>query len=205
MMYIRLNQGSLKGFSVIGLLSTVFWVSAPVLATPSHQATPSAPLAESALKDAIASPIFLAQSNRDIVDTALTNGSFQTLIRLLNELGMAEDLRGYGRFTVFAPTDAAFAAVPPAIMEKLSGDRELMAKVLAYHVVAGRTPLLARDIDTPVSLTTLERSDIRLTRRSGTLYVNDARVTTRDIEASNGVIHAIDKVLIPDDVLAQLR
>jgi uncharacterized surface protein with fasciclin (FAS1) repeats len=90
-------------------------------------------------------------------------------------------------------------------MEKLSGDRELMAKVLAYHVVAGRTPLLARDIDTPISLTTLERSDIRLTRRSGTLYVNDARVTTRDIEASNGVIHAIDKVLIPDDVLAQLR
>jgi uncharacterized surface protein with fasciclin (FAS1) repeats len=199
----------MKWLSLFGLVSTVGLVSAPGLAMTdvgllSGSDKTAVLVAQSSWQEAIA-PTQLAQAERDIVDTALTDGSFGTLIRLLTELGMAEDLRGYGRFTVFAPTDAAFAAVPARIMERLSGDRELMAKVLAYHVVAARTPLLSRDIDTPVSITTLERSDIRLTRRRGTLYVNNARVTERDIFASNGVIHAIDQVLIPDDVLAEIN
>src|SRR5207237_1266171 len=131
-------------------------------------------------------------------------GSFQTFIRLLNELGMTEDFRGYGRFTVFAPTDAAFSAVPRNVFQALSSDRELLAKVLAYHAVVGQSPLLSRDIATPTSLTTLERSEIRLTRRGDRLYVNNARVIDRDIEASNGVIHAINQVLIPADISTAL-
>jgi uncharacterized surface protein with fasciclin (FAS1) repeats len=148
--------------------------------------------------------LLLAQAEGDIVDVATADGSFQVLLGLLQELGMAEDLRGYGRFTVFAPTDAAFAAVPPAVMQALQSDRELMAKVLAYHVVAGNSPLSARDLRSAGSLTTLERSTVTLDRRRRTLYVNEARVIAPDIEASNGVIHAIDQVLIPPDVMRDL-
>lgn len=153
-------------------------------------------------------PIVLAQSRTqgDIVDVAIANGSFQTLISLLNELGMTEDLRGYGRFTVFAPTDAAFQAVPAPILARLQADRELMARVLAYHVVAsGAMPLSARDLRSQNTLTTLERGEVQVRRRRGTLYVNEARVVEADITASNGVIHAIDQVLIPPDVLRELQ
>lgn len=149
-------------------------------------------------------PLLLAQAEEDIVDVATADGSFQVLLGLLQELGMAEDLRGYGRFTVFAPTDAAFAAVPPAVMQALQSDRELMAKVLAYHVVAGNSPLSARELRSVGTLTTLERSAVTLDRRRRTLYVNEARVIAPDIEASNGVIHAIDQVLIPPDVMDEL-
>lgn len=142
---------------------------------------------------------------QDVIDTATAAGSFQTLLQLLNELGMTEDLKGYGRFTVFAPTDAAFAAIPPDIMEKLADDRELMSRVLAYHVVSSASPLVSNQINTPVSVRTLERSEVRISRRRGRLYVNTARVTDADITASNGVIHVIDQVLIPEDVLSQIR
>jgi uncharacterized surface protein with fasciclin (FAS1) repeats len=154
-------------------------------------------------------PIVTAQrgtAQGDIVDVATASNSFQTLLSLLNELGMTEDLRGYGRFTVFAPTDAAFQAVPAPILARLQADRELMARVLAYHVVAsGATPLSARDLRSQNTLTTLERSEVQVRRRRGTLYINEARVIEPDIAASNGVIHAIDQVLIPPDVLRELQ
>jgi uncharacterized surface protein with fasciclin (FAS1) repeats len=146
--------------------------------------------------------ILVAQARQDIIDTATAEGSFQTLLQLLDKLGMTEDLRGYGRFTVFAPTDAAFAAMPPDIMERLSSDRDLMSRVLAYHVISAESPLVSDQIKTPVSLRTLERSEITITKRRGQLYVNSARVVAADIEASNGVIHAIDQVLIPDDLMS---
>jgi uncharacterized surface protein with fasciclin (FAS1) repeats len=147
----------------------------------------------------------VAQSQQDIIDTAMAAGSFQTLLQLLSELGMTEDLRGYGRFTVFAPTDAAFANIAPDILEKLSNDRELMSRVLAYHVISSASPLGSDQINPPVSVRTLERSEVRLTRRRGSLYANDARIIDADIAASNGVIHAIDQVLIPDDLMSEIR
>jgi uncharacterized surface protein with fasciclin (FAS1) repeats len=155
---------------------------------------------------AIWPPILQAQADQgDIVDVAMAEGSFQILIGLLNELGMTEDLRGYGRFTVFAPTDAAFQALPEPVLNRLQNDRELAARILAYHVVAsGATPLSSRDLRSQNSLTTLERSSLQIRRRRGTLYVNDARVTESDIAASNGVIHAIDQVLIPPEVMNEL-
>lgn len=148
--------------------------------------------------------VLVAAAAGDIVDVATAHGSFRAFTDLLDQLGMAEDLRGYGRFTVFAPTDAAFRAVPQSILEPLLADRELMAKVLAYHVVSSGTPLSARELRSVGSLTTLERSPIELDRRNGKLYVNESRVVEADLEASNGVIHAIDQVLIPPDVMSQI-
>lgn len=149
-------------------------------------------------------PMLLAEAEGDIVDVATAHGSFRAFTSLLEQLGMAEDLRGYGRFTVFAPTDAAFRAVPQATLDTLLADRELMAKVLSYHVVSSGTPLSARDLRSVGSLTTLERSAIELNRRRGRLYVNEAQVIEADIAASNGVIHAIDQVLIPPDVASEI-
>ncbi|MBW4661169.1 MAG: fasciclin domain-containing protein [Drouetiella hepatica Uher 2000/2452] len=143
----------------------------------------------------------IAQAQRqDIIDTAAAKGSFQTLLQLLDELGMTEDLRGYGRFTIFAPTDAAFAAIPPDVMKKLSDDRTLMSKVLAYHVISSANPLTSGQINPPASVRTLERSEVKITKRRGRLYVNEARIVEADIEATNGVIHAVDQVLIPDNL-----
>lgn len=141
----------------------------------------------------------------DIIDVAAANGSFTTLIGLLTELGMAEDLRGYGRFTVFAPTDAAFDAIPDEILQTLASDRELLAQVLAYHVVAERTPYYVDDFSGSQSLRTLERSEITVSRRGRNLSVNGVDVTEANIEASNGVIHVIDQVLIPESVLSQIQ
>ena len=148
--------------------------------------------------------ILLAEAEGDIIDVATAHGSFRSFTSLLEQLGMSEDLRGYGRFTVFAPTDEAFRAVPQTTLDTLLADRELMAKVLSYHVVSSGTPLSARDLRSVGSLTTLERSSIELDRRRGKLYVNEAQVIEADIAASNGVIHAIDQVLIPPDVASEI-
>jgi uncharacterized surface protein with fasciclin (FAS1) repeats len=147
----------------------------------------------------------IAQNKQiDIVDTAIADGSLNTLVGLLTKLGMAEDLRGYGRFTVFAPTDDAFAAVPTDIMKILSKDRKLMARVLAYHVVASRQPLLADNLKS-TSIRTLERSDIKISKDGDDVFVNGAKVIKPNIKASNGVIHEIDRVLIPADVMAEIH
>ncbi|MGJ3244670.1 MAG: fasciclin domain-containing protein [Elainellaceae cyanobacterium] len=148
--------------------------------------------------------LMVAQS-QDIVDTAITHGSLSTMIGLLEELGMAEDLRGYGRFTVFAPTDNAFRAIPANVFQALVSDRELMARVLAYHVIASTEPIEADEVTSAASYRSLERSELELRPRGGNVYVNGVRVIEEDIEASNGVIHVIDQVLIPDDVLSEIR
>ena len=147
----------------------------------------------------------VAQTKLDIVDTALAHGSLNTMIALMEALDLAEDLRGFGPFMVFAPTDDAFAAVPTELMEDLQTDRELMAKVLAYHVVRVRTPISTDEITGTRALRTLERSLIEIKRQDGGILVNDASVIDADIKAANGIIHTIDAVLIPPDVMAELR
>ncbi len=146
----------------------------------------------------------IAQAELDIVDTAELNGSFTTFLALFEELGMQEDLRGFGRFTVFAPTDDAFEALDEQVLAALAGDRELLAKVLSYHVIASGSPFYADDITGTTTQRTLERSEVELRRRRGRIYVNGVQVIDADIEASNGVIHGIDEVLIPPDVTEQL-
>lgn len=186
--------------SVAAVLSSM--VSIPGTAAPQN-------LADSMMTDqpteAIAThPSLIAQS-QDIIDTAVAQGSLSTMIGLLEELGMAEDLRGYGRFTVFAPTDNAFREIPANVFQALASDRELMARVLAYHVIASTEPIEADEVTSAASYRSLERSELELRPSGGNVYVNGARVIEEDIEASNGVIHVIDQVLIPDDVLSEIR
>ena len=147
----------------------------------------------------------LAQTQLDMVDAALAHGSLNTMIQLMEALDLAEDLRGFGPFMVFAPTDDAFSAVPAAVMADLQNDRELMAKVLAYHVIRVSNPTSADEITGTSALRTLERSLIEIRRRGDNIWVNDASVIETDIEAVNGVIHVIDSVLIPPDVMEELR
>jgi uncharacterized surface protein with fasciclin (FAS1) repeats len=184
---------ALVGFAGMGVVPV-----SPAIAhlpLPESHHSGSAPQAE----------VLTAQADNDIVDVATASGSFSTLIGLLTELGMAEDLRGYGRFTVFAPTDAAFEAIPDDVLQALASDRELLAQVLAYHVVAEREPYDVDDFSGSQSLRTLERSEITVSRRGRSLSVNGVDVIEANIEASNGVIHVIDQVLIPESVLSQIE
>ena len=109
---------------------------------------------------------------------------------------MVDTLSGPGPFTVFAPTDEAFAAVPKATLDELLADPEALTKVLTYHVVAGK--VMADDVVSLDSATTVQGSDLAIDTSNG-VKVNDAMVVTTDIETSNGVIHVIDAVLLPPD------
>ena len=135
-----------------------------------------------------------AGAPKDIVDTAVAAGSFNTLAKLLTDAGLVETLKGAGPFTVFAPTDEAFAAVPADTLAALGKDKALLTKVLTYHVVAGK--VMAADIK-PGDVATVAGPTIKLSVADGKVMVNDATVTSADVVASNGVIHVIDKVLLP--------
>ena len=135
-----------------------------------------------------------ASAPKDIVDTAVAAGSFNTLAKLLTDAGLVETLKGAGPFTVFAPTDEAFAAVPADTLSALGKDKALLTKVLTYHVVAGK--VMAADIK-PGDVATVAGPTIKLSVADGKVMVNDATVTSADVVASNGVIHVIDKVLLP--------
>jgi uncharacterized surface protein with fasciclin (FAS1) repeats len=133
----------------------------------------------------------------DIVDTAVAAGSFTTLTRLLTEAGLVETLKGAGPFTVFAPTDAAFAAVPPEVLQLLSANQGLLSEVLTYHVVSGE--LRAADLVVG-AVKSVQGEQVEYALVDGSPTVNGAPIITADIATSNGVIHAIDAVLIPQSV-----
>ncbi|MGR2739072.1 fasciclin domain-containing protein [Billgrantia sp. Q4P2] len=135
---------------------------------------------------------------KDIVDTAVAAGQFETLAAALEAAGLVETLKGDGPFTVFAPTDEAFAALPEGTVESLlePENREQLQAVLTYHVVAGK--VMAEDAMGLDSATTVQGQDITITTMDGSVMINDASVIQADIEASNGVIHVIDGVLLPE-------
>jgi uncharacterized surface protein with fasciclin (FAS1) repeats len=130
----------------------------------------------------------------DIVDTAVSAGSFGTLVAAVKAAGLVETLKGAGPFTVFAPTDEAFAKLPAGTVDALLKDIPKLKKILTYHVVSGK--VMAADVVKLKSATTVEGSDVKIDASSG-VKVNDATVTTPDVAADNGVIHIIDTVLIP--------
>ena len=132
---------------------------------------------------------------KDIVDTAIASGKFDTLTALLGEAELVEALRGDGPFTVFAPTDAAFEKVPDKTLEELGKDKEKLRSVLLYHVVNRRLP--ARKLVKRRSVKTMNGQSLRIRGGGKTVKVNRARVVAADVGASNGVIHVINKVLIP--------
>ena len=132
---------------------------------------------------------------KDIVDTAVEAGSFTTLVTAVEAAGLVDTLKGEGPFTVFAPTDAAFAALPEGALDDLLADIPALTDVLLYHVVPGR--VMAADVVNLSSATTVQGSDLTITVEDGAVMIDDALVVTADIEASNGVIHVIDAVLLP--------
>ncbi len=125
-------------------------------------------------------------ASMDIVDTAVAAGSFATLVQAIQTAELVDTLKGEGPFTVFAPTDAAFAKLPPGTMEALLKDKAKLTKVLTYHVVPGEMDAAA--VMQKQDLVTVEGSD---------LAVSDIKISKTDIYTSNGIIHVIDEVLIP--------
>lgn len=132
---------------------------------------------------------------KDIVDTAVAADNFNTLVTAVQAAGLVETLKGDGPFTVFAPTDAAFAAIPEDDLEALLADKEQLTAVLTYHVVPGK--VMAADVVELDSATTVQGSDVDIAVVDGGVTVDGANVVTTDIETSNGVIHVIDAVITP--------
>ena len=132
---------------------------------------------------------------KDIVDTAVAAGDFNTLVTAVKAAGLVETLKGEGPFTVFAPTDAAFAKVPTDTLNALLADKAALANVLTYHVVAGK--VMAADVVKLTSAVTVQGQAVSIEVKDGKVYVDGAQVVTTDIKASNGVIHVIDAVILP--------
>ncbi|MEG4068057.1 fasciclin domain-containing protein [Microcoleus sp. Pol11C2] len=130
----------------------------------------------------------------DIVDTAVSAGSFTTLVAAVKAAGLVETLKGAGPFTVFAPTDEAFAKLPAGTVEALLKDIPKLTKILTYHVVSGK--VMAADVVNLTSAKTVEGSEVKIDASNG-VKINDSTVTTADVAADNGVIHIIDSVLLP--------
>ena len=130
----------------------------------------------------------------DIVDTAVQAGSFNTLVAAVQAAGLADTLKGTGPFTVFAPTDEAFAKLPKGTVDALLKDIPKLKQILTYHVVAGK--VMAADVVKIKSAKTVEGSELKIDASNG-VKINNSTVTTPDVAADNGVIHIIDTVLMP--------
>lgn len=133
---------------------------------------------------------------KDIVDTAVGAGSFETLVAAVQAAELVDTLKGEGPFTVFAPTDEAFAALPEGTVENLlkPENKDQLVAILTYHVVPGK--VMSGDLSDDMTAATVQGGDITIDLDNGVM-VNDANVVQADIEAENGVIHVIDKVILP--------
>ncbi|HAV09258.1 MAG TPA: Nex18 symbiotically induced protein [Rhodobacteraceae bacterium] len=145
---------------------------------------------------AFAGPAFAGGHSKDIVDTAVEAGSFSTLVAAVTAAGLVDTLKGPGPFTVFAPTDEAFAKLPAGTVEDLlkPENKDKLVAVLTYHVVAGK--VMSTDLSNGMKAATVQGGEITIMTEGG-VKVNEANVTTADIETSNGVIHVIDSVILP--------
>ncbi|GFE69481.1 fasciclin domain-containing protein [Chroococcus sp. FPU101] len=131
----------------------------------------------------------------NIIDTAVNAGSFNTLVAAIKAANLVDTLKGAGPFTVFAPTDEAFAKLPEGTVDALLKDIPKLTKILTYHVVSGK--VLSGDVVKLKSATTVEGSDVKIDASNGSVKINDSKVVTPDVTADNGVIHIIDTVLLP--------
>ena len=138
------------------------------------------------------SDVFSAKA-ANIVDTAVSAGNFKTLVTAVKAAGLVDTLKGPGPFTVFAPTDAAFAKIPKADLDALLKDKAALTKVLTYHVVSGK--VMAKDVKAG-SVKTVQGGNLTLATMGG-VTVNGAKVVAADVAADNGVIHAVDTVIMP--------
>ena len=147
-----------------------------------------------AASTAIAFPAFAAE--KDIVDTAVDAGSFGTLVAAVQAAGLFDTLKGEGPFTVFAPTDEAFAALPAGTVEDLlkPENKDKLTAILTYHVVPGK--VMSTDLTNGMKAATVQGGEVTIMTEGG-VKVDNANVTAADIEATNGVIHVIDAVIMP--------
>ena len=136
-----------------------------------------------------------SSNSRDIVDTAVAAGQFTTLARALEVADLIDTLKSEGPFTVFAPTDAAFANLPAGTLDSLLADPAALRNILLYHVVSGEA--LAGSLSNGQQIRTVQGQTVRVSINGGNIRINNSNVTQADIRASNGVIHVIDAVLIP--------
>ena len=148
---------------------------------------------KSLIAAAIAFGVTFSVQAKDIVDTAVAAGNFNTLATALKAAGLIDTLKGKGPFTVFAPTDAAFAKIPKADLDALLKDKAKLTAVLTYHVVPGK--VMAADVKAG-QVKTVQGSNLTVSTSMGVM-VDQAKVTATDIVADNGVIHVIDSVIIP--------
>lgn len=149
-----------------------------------------------AVATVVASGIAMAAHAADIVDTAKSAGSFNTLLTAATAAGLVDTLKGPGPLTVFAPTDDAFAALPAGTVENLlkPENKEKLVSILTYHVVAGK--VMSTDLSDGMMAKTVEGAEVKIGLTNGPM-VNESKIVSADIAADNGVIHVIDKVLIP--------
>jgi uncharacterized surface protein with fasciclin (FAS1) repeats len=148
---------------------------------------------KSLLALALTAGFALSAQAADIVDTAIKAGNFKTLVAAVQAAGLVDTLKGPGPFTVFAPTDEAFAKIPKATLDGLLKDKAALSKILTYHVVSGK--VMAKDVKAGM-VKTVQGSDITVATAGG-VTVNGAKVVAADVAADNGVIHAIDTVIMP--------
>jgi uncharacterized surface protein with fasciclin (FAS1) repeats len=151
-----------------------------------------------ALSLLLASSMMAGTSNKDIVDTAVASGQFNTLAKALQAAGLVDTLKGNGPFTVFAPTDDAFAKLPPGTLAELlkPENKSKLVAILTFHVVSGEVK--ASDVAKLTSAKTVNGEPLKIATAGGNVMINDANVVKADILCSNGVIHVIDTVLLPD-------
>ena len=131
---------------------------------------------------------------KTIIETAVAAGTFNTLVAAVKAAGLVETLSGEGPFTVFAPTDEAFAKIPKETLDAVLADKEKLTSILTYHVVSGK--VMSGQIAGMQSAKTVQGKDLHITAQDGVM-INEAKVVQADIECSNGVIHVIDSVLMP--------
>lgn len=175
--------------------------TAPPSTPPTRSTPPEAdevapgPSSEEAGTEATAEP----PAPADIVDTAVSAEGFNTLVAAVQAAGLVETLKGDGPFTVFAPTDEAFAALPDGTLDELlkPENKDRLIAILTYHVVAGK--VMAAEVVNLKSATTVQGSDVAITVEGDTVKVNEANVSATDIECANGVIHVIDAVILPSE------
>ncbi|MBT8460341.1 MAG: fasciclin domain-containing protein [Boseongicola sp.] len=145
----------------------------------------------------VAGTAFAGGMKKDIVDTAVNAGSFETLVAAVQAAGLVDTLKGDGPFTVFAPTDEAFAALPEGTVEDLLKPENIdtLTAILTFHVVPGK--VMSGDLTDDMTAATVQGAEVMIDLDNGVM-VQDANVVTADIETSNGVIHVIDKVILPE-------
>ncbi len=179
----------MKRFSMFTMLMVV---TSLILAACAPAATPAPTATQAPEPTATPEPML-----KDIVDTAVADGRFTTLVAAVGAAELVDTLKGEGPFTVFAPTDDAFAALPAGTVDELlkPENKQQLTDILLYHVVSGK--VMAADVTALTSATTVLGKDVAIKVDMGNVYINEAKVIITDIETSNGVIHVIDAVLLP--------